>query len=226
MNKINLILKIAVITSVVLLFNSCAPSRIVRPLDKGQKAISANFGGPLMGFAGTTIPMPLTSIVYAQGVTDNATVFGSVHSTALLFGVLQTDIGVCYSPYYNDSLRLGVSITPALNVAVDTWEGNFKLWPQVDVNVYWDIKPKKSYIYAGIDNWFELSSTRAHGEAQQNRWLFNTQLGFTHVREKWDYNFEAKYLLPYLENEPNVVKYRGISGKGAIGLYFTLTRKF
>ncbi|MBL4594071.1 MAG: hypothetical protein JKX68_09685, partial [Flavobacteriales bacterium] len=120
-------------------FLSCMPSRIVRPLDKGQKAVGAHLGGPLIGFTGTTIPMPFTSIMYAQGITEKTTVFGSIHITSLLFGVIQTDIGACHNLYYNDSSRIGLSVTPAINMAYDKWEGKFKLWPQVDVNMYWDI---------------------------------------------------------------------------------------
>jgi len=202
------------------------PSRIVKPLDKGQKAISANLGGPLIGFSGTTIPVPFTSIMYAQGINEKITTYGSIHTTSLLFGVFQTDLGACYGLYYNDSLRIGLSVTPAANIAYDKWEGNFKLWPQVDVNVYWDINPKKSFIYLGVDNWFELSKLKAHNETQENNWILNTQIGYTHVRKKWNYNIEAKYLVPYLNNQPNVVEYKGINDKGAVGIYISFTRKF
>jgi len=205
---------------------SCAPSRIVRPLDKGQKAIGLNLGGPLIGFSGTTIPVPFTSLMYAQGVTEKTTVFGSIHTTSLLFGVIQTDIGVCHRLYYSDSTRIGLSVTPAINLAYDKWEGNFKVWPQIDINVYWDIKPKKSFVYLGVDNWFELSGKKAHEQTQQNRWIINPQIGYTNSRNKWNYNIEFKYLVPYLNNEPGVVDYKGVNGKGAVGVYLSFTRKF
>ena len=202
------------------------PSRVVRPLQKNQKTVDFHLGGPLIGFAGKTIPMPLTSLNYAQGITDKLTGFGSIHTTSLMFGVLQTDIGACYGLYYSDSLRIGLSVTPALNIATDLRENNFKVWPQLDVNLYWELKPQLSFIYVGIDNWFELSGVKAHEETQENRWLFSPQIGFRYVRKKWNYNIESKYLLPYLNNTPNVVDYKGINGKGAIGIYLTLTRKF
>jgi len=217
-----------IIIAWILVFHlfSCMPSRIVRPLDKGQKTIGAHLGGPLIGFAGTTIPIPFTSIIYAQGVSEKTTVFGSIHTTSLLFGVIQTDIGACYNIYYNDSVRIGFSVTPAINMAYDKWEGNFKLWPQVDVNMYWDIKPKKSFVYLGVDNWFELSDKKAHDQDQTNRWIINPQIGYTNVRKKWNHNIEIKYLVPYKDNEPGVVDYKGINGKGAVGIYVSFTRKF
>src|ERR1035437_5357458 len=153
--------------ALLFLFSSCTPSSLVRPLDKGQKVVSASLGGPLIGFAGTTIPVPLTSVMYAQGITNKTSVFGSVHPTSLLFGVFQTDIGICQGLYYNDSLRIGFSVNPALNLAFDKWEKQFKCWPQLDVNMYWNIKPNKSFLYAGVENWFELAKYKAYKETQQ-----------------------------------------------------------
>ncbi len=205
---------------------SCAPSRVVRPLKKGEKQVAANLGGPMIGFAGTTIPLPLSAFSYAQGVNEDVTVFGGLHSTALLYGVIQTDIGVCYNLYHPDSSRLGVSVNPVLNFAYDTWEGNSRLWPEIDVNVYWEFNTDKSFVYAGASNWFELSSEGTHEQELSNRWLINPHLGYTYVRDKWNYNIETKWLVPNIDNRPNVVDYRGINGSGAIGLYFTFTRKF
>lgn len=205
---------------------SCTPSRLVRPLEKGQKAINAHLGGPLIGFSGKTIPIPFTSVMYAQGLTNKTSVFGSIHTTSLLFGVFQTDIGACYQLYYHDRLRTGLSVTPALDMAFDKWEKKFKCWPQLDINAYWDIKPKKSFLYLGVDNWFEMARYKAHDQLQKNHWLFNPQLGFTYVRKKWNYNIEAKYLVPNIKNTPNVVDYRGINGHGAIGIYLSFTRQF
>lgn len=207
-------------------FFSCMPSRIVRPYEKNQKSVDIHLGGSLIKFGGATIPLPLTSITYAQGITDKVTLFGSLHTTSLLYGVFQTDIGACYGLYYNEKLRLGFSVTPAVNIAVDRWEGKFKLWPQLDANMYWDIKSKKSFVYLGVSNWFELSNSAPHDQQQNNRWLVNPQIGITHVRKKWNYSFEAKYLVPTIENKPNAVDYKGINGKGAVGVYFSFTRKF
>ncbi len=222
----NIQLKLTAIIVLVVFFQSCAPSRIVRPLEKGERQVALNVGGPLLGFAGTTIPMPLTAVSYAQGITDNVTAFGGIHTTAMLFGVFQTDVGVCYNLYHPDSSQFGLSVNPVINMAFDKWEGNFKLWPEIDVNAYWEFTPQKSFIYLGASNWFELSGTRAHDEVQENRWLFNPHLGYTYVRNKWNYNIETKYLVPNVATQPNVVDYKGIGGNGAVGVYFTFTRKF
>ncbi|HEY4799655.1 MAG TPA: hypothetical protein VII99_11305 [Bacteroidia bacterium] len=213
------------VLAAVVILSSCAPSRLVRPLEKGQKIISANLGGPLIGFSGKIIPVPLSSIMYAQGLKENTSVFGSLHTTSLLFGVIQTDIGICRRVYYNDSLRLGVSVTPALNLAIDKWEWHSKCWPQLDVNVYRECRSKKSFYYAGMENWIELAMNRADGTTQKQHWIFAPQAGFTYCRKKWNYNIEMKYIAPNISNLLSVVDYKGIGGKGAMALYFTFTRK-
>ena len=205
---------------------SCAPSRIVRPLEKGQQTISANVGGPLIGFAGTTIPMPLSSFSYAHGVKDNVTLFGGMHATAMLYGVFQTDIGACIGVLNQDSTKIGLSVNPVLNLAFDKWEGNFKAWPEIDVNVYWQFSPNKSFAYLGISNWFELASKKAHEQPQEHRMLINPHLGYTYVRTKWNYTMELKYLTPNIKNQPNVVDYKSFGERGGVGVYFNFSRKF
>jgi len=220
------LIQLARIIGVLLFFQSCAPSRVVRPLKKGEKQLSANLGGPMLGFAGLVIPMPLSSISYAQGVSDKVTFFGGLHATAMLYGVFQTDIGASINLYHPDSSQFGLSVNPVVNMAYDKWEGNFKLWPEIDVNAYWEFNQDKSFAYVGVSNWFELSNTRAHEEIQENRWLVNPHFGYTYVRNKWNYNFETKWLVPNIATKPNVVDYKGVNGKGGIGIYFTVTRKF
>ena len=94
---------------------SCAPSRFVKPLKKNEKALNLSLGGELIRFGNAVIPVPFTSIVYGQGITDKTTVFGSIHTTSALFGNFQTDVGVVQQLYKNDSLKIGITISPALN---------------------------------------------------------------------------------------------------------------
>src|ERR1017187_7579141 len=194
-------------TPCLILFEACAPSRLVRPLEKGQKAISADLGGPVIQFKNALIPIPLTTLMYGQGISDKTSVFGSLHTTSLLFGVLQTDIGACQRIYYNDSLRLGISFNPALNIAQEfwpQWSGGFKCWPQLDLNIYWEVKAKKSFFYLGVENWFEFASTRAEDQAQTTHWIFCPQAGYTWARPKWNFNVELKDIGPNINNLPNV----------------------
>ena len=216
------------IFALVFLF-SCAPSRIVKPLKKGENVISINAGGPLIGFAGSTIPVPFSAVSYGRGISEKNTFFASLHLTALAFGNFQTDIGIVKELYKYDSLNTfipGITISPVANLIIDKWQGNFKFWQQFDVNTYLDINKGKHFVYFGISNWFELSKTKAHNEIQQNHWIFNPHFGLSGQKGKWNNSFEIKILAPNYNNQDIVVDYKTIGNKGAIGIYYSLYRKF
>jgi len=207
------------------LLSGCATSRLVRPLKANEHMIGFSTGGPLFKFSGTTIPMPLSSFFYARGFTEKTTGFGSLHTTSLLYGVFQTDIGVCHQLYQNDELRLGVSANPVLNVAIDRWEKHLKVWPQLDVNAYWELKPSESFLYAGFANWFELSAYKEVNDTKRFRhWIISPHLGFQYHRNRWVFTIESKVLAPHVNNTSNVVEYTGVGDRGAVGIYLGVNR--
>jgi hypothetical protein len=207
------------------LFFACSPTRLVKPLAKGEQAIGANLGGPLIQFAGAPIPIPYTSAFYAKGLNNKTSVFGSVHLTALAFGVFQTDIGICQQVYHSSKMDWGIGVNPALNIAIDRWEWNTKIWPQLDINVYKNWGTKRM-LYLGVNNWFEPSAKRAHNETQAKHWYLNPHIGFMYNRGKYSYGVETKWVAPGVTNVPNVVDYIGVNQQGALGVYFQFLRKF
>ncbi len=57
---------IAIVVFIGIIFQNCAPTRFVKPLDKNQNAISANLGGPLIHFGKAVTPIPFTSFMYGR----------------------------------------------------------------------------------------------------------------------------------------------------------------
>jgi hypothetical protein len=218
--------RILSIISLAGLLSYCAPSRYVRPLAEKEHAATANLGGPLIGFGGAVIPIPLTSIGYGYGLNTQTTVFGNLHTTALLYGTLQTDIGVCRT-IANIGARSMLTGNLLFNAAVSKWDGEGRIWPQVDFNyIYQFTKSGNSFVYAGLGNWFELSAKRAHEQEQKKHVFFNPQIGIQYTHNRWNYRFEAKGLALGIPNQPNAVDYKGIGGKGAVGIYFGITLCF
>lgn len=219
----NIVRSVLWITLSLFLLNACAPSRFVKPLSKGQHAVSGSFGGPLIKFAGAPIPLPFSTISYGKGITDRITAFGSLHTTSLLFGNLQSDIGICADVYKKN--KFGFSVTPALQQGVSYKDAHsLRLWPSLDVNARYEFT--KGFLYAGMHNWFELKRDGAN-DTKLNRWLLpNYHIGFTKENAKFNHQFELKYLLPLQPVYPGVVDYIGINGKGAFGIYYCLIRKF
>ncbi len=208
----------------VWLISACAPSRFVKPLDKGQTVVSASLGGPLILFANTTIPMPLTSVAVGHGFKEGFTGFAGLHTTALAFGVLQTDIGFVKNVNKQKGWVPGVSVSPVANLMMDKWQGKFSFFPQVDANAYWSYPKKPHFVYFGVSNWFDLNSKRSQGDPQKTHWFPIMQLGNTIVQRKWSYSIEVKFA-PKI-NHPVIVDYQGFGTGTALGAYIGVSRKF
>lgn len=216
---------------------SCAPSRYVKPLIKGESTIQANFGGPIAKVPGIgSIPLPLTSLGYGYGLKNNLTLFGNFHPTSLMFGVGQIDIGASCLVWSRE--KMGISLQPTVNACLDFYTGSNRLWPQLDANYYWDYSAlrtkgkngkgfqKTRTVYGGISNWFDPYLIESQGRKNQQFWIPSLQLGHLWERNQWVYQLEAKILAPIYSNQNIVVDYRSLTGNyGALGLYFSLYYK-
>ncbi|MEL6672747.1 MAG: hypothetical protein AAFR61_11170 [Bacteroidota bacterium] len=215
--------------------SGCAPSRIVRPLERGQSAVNGHLGGPMTQVDSLSFPLPLTSIGMAYGLSDQLTAYGHLHLTAASFRTLQLDAGVTYGFSRPFRLRPGISVSPSLNfmaaprVDQDTEERLLggRLYPQLDAHLWWEYGRKRHVLYTGLSNWFELRGLRAHEEVQPQRWIPSIMLGHTFTGYRWDITLEARQIAPHISNENLVVNWQSITGgKGATGLYIGFIRKW
>ncbi|MEN8787222.1 MAG: lipoprotein [Flavobacteriales bacterium] len=220
--------KVIFYLSTLFILASCASSRFVEPLKKGEQVVALDVGGPTIEFGGAVIPIPLSSIVYARGIDTNLTVFGSVHVTSLLFGNIQTDLGATYRFFESKKSFLpSLSTSVNGNAIYDMNDSKFKFWPQLDLNAYWNFGEKDHYVYAGVSNWWELADVRSQERAQLDRWLVNPQIGLVIKTNKWFYSLETKFLGPSHNNVNLFVPYFSLLGeKGASAIYFGIGRKF
>lgn len=218
--------KFLFITFLFALLSNCAPSRYVKPLAEKQHAASFSFGGPLIKFSGAPIPIPFSTLGYGYGLTDNVTLYGNLHTTSALFGNGQLDLGTTFTIYKKEN-KFGITASPAFQLAYNIRNATgFRVWPSADVNAYFHPAKKPSYLYAGINSWFEFSKLKAHDETQQKHILPNLQAGYVVVKTKWQHQFECKYLGIGIPNLPGVVDYIGVAHKGSFGIYYSLVRKF
>jgi hypothetical protein len=215
-----------VLVSISIISYACNPARVVKPLAKSETMVGANIGGPAIYLGSAPIFIPLTSIYAARGLTDRTTMFASLQTTSALFGVFQTDIGITQGIIKPKGWIPGISISPVVNLMFDRWEKKFSFYPEVDVFAYWHYKPSENFIYAGMNNWFELRNTRAHGEVQQTHWIPSISLGHQWKGKKLNFQLEVKYIAPNLSNENIVVDYISLSQSGAIGFYFGINKVF
>ncbi len=217
------ILHILVPLLVILVISSCAPTRVIKPLPKGEKTVGATFGGPLINFAGAIIPIPYTSAWGAYGIDSSTTAWAGLHTTSLAFADFQLDFGFTKNVYTSKSSYIpNISLTPALNFMHSFRDAEGRLYPELDINFYWD-KPKHLY-YLTFSNWFILSSEKAHGEKITQHWVPTINTGIMFKRPKTTYQLELRYLAPFNKNY-SVVEYFSPMGTGALGIYFGVNFK-
>ena len=180
----------------------------------------------MITFAGAPIPVPFTTLTYGYGLTDKLTGFCSIHTTSLLFGNAQSDLGALFNLYQYKN-KFGLTASTAMQIAYNIRnKTGLRAWPTADLNAYFHFNEKPSYLYAGVNSWFELSKYKAHNQPQQRHAIPNLHTGYMIVKPKWQHQFELSYLGIGIANTPGVVDYIGISGKGALGFYYSLIRKF
>lgn len=214
------------LTFFILIFSSCAPSRFVKPLDKKQQALNLSLGGPLINYSSLTIPMPFLTATYGYGIDSTLTGFGSLNITSAVYGNLQMEIGATKRLLKQQGYFPAISINPVANIIYRNKDAS-RLYPELDINAYWDHNNGRNFFYIGASNWFELKQKRAFDERQQNHWLITPMLGETFVRKKWNYTVEAKIITPGLLNNKSPVEYKTPLGNhGALGIYFSVSRKF
>src|SRR5690606_36740086 len=99
-------------------------------------------------------------------------------------------------------------------------------YPDLQVLGWWKYSQKERYFYSGVGTWVELQKEKAHGEIQQNDLLPWAQIGHLWERPKFTYSVEAKYIAPFTSHEDIVVDYVAPGKTGAIGVYFSFSRRF
>ena len=210
----------------LLFFIACAPTRFVKPLNKKQHAVNLSLGGPLIKYGEATIPIPFLTANYGYGLDSTLTCFASFNITSALYSNFQMELGCTKQVLRQKKYIPAVSITPVINVLYKSKDAR-KIYPQVALNAFWEYGKRKNFIYAGVDNWFELSKKRAFDVKQQNHWIVMPMIGHSFAGKKWNFNIEAKIIAPNLSNEKLVVDYvTPLNKNGAFGVYFGYTRKF
>lgn len=216
------------IVSILVYIFSCSPTRVIKPLNKGEKQISASLGGPLINYSSTTIPIPFTSIGGAYGIDEDFSLFGALYPTAAAYGVFQTEIGLVNQLKAPDTLKfykLGVSLNPSLNFLIDHWKGNFRFWPKYDFNIYSLIgKNRKSFLYLGLSHWYDFYAVKAHGVLNDRFIISHLNSGIMINKGAWNHQLDIKLFSTY--NKNIVVDYYSPIGSIPWGIYYSISKNF
>lgn len=205
---------------------ACGPTRFVKPLEKNQQAVNLSLGGALIKKGNATIPIPFLTATYGYGLDSAITTFGSLNITSALFGNFQTELGATFQLIKQHHYFPALSATPVVNFIYRNTDA-YKLYPQADINAYWNYNSAANYFYIGICNWFELARKQPDDLSQTHRWIFTPLIGHSFNAAKWNFIVELKVIAPNVSNEKNVVEYQTpFKTHGALGIYTGYTYKF
>lgn len=198
---------------------SCNTTRVVKPLDKGETRISADLGGPIIGF-----PVPLSSISVAHGLNEKLSVFGGFHTTTLAWHSLQFDLGANYSLLEPTDWKPGITGNFILNPIISLRDGKSSLFPELGASFYWELS-EKHIPYVGVTNWFDVGYNSTELEKGK---LFHPAigLGYNYEATNWIFGLESKWINLNKQLHIPQVEHTSIGGNGAVGLYFKAAYRF
>lgn len=210
------------ILALIIINYSCSSVRQIRPLDKGESAVTFSLGGPITELGDIYSPLPLLSVGYNRGIIGRKLdIEAGLHLTEGLYGVLMLDAGINYRPVLSCGFRPGVIISPKLFFTTDFSESGARLYPDLTLSSYWKVK-QNLFLYLGLENWFEVYSERNDGNDQNNHWLIVPFVGINCGNEKLLFQFETRAYTPNLKNTGRPTNNIGFGDNGILGFFVGL----
>ena len=112
---------------------SCAPTKIVVPLQEGQVQIGATLGRPKVNSGS----LPLMGIYAAKGISNATTAYGAAQLSSALFGTIQLDGGVVKGLRPSSGILPGLSYSYGGNLFVSSRDYATRIYPETGINVFW-----------------------------------------------------------------------------------------
>lgn len=206
------------------IFWQCSPLRVVKPLEVGKTQAQVEYGGPIIEFGSIPIPMPLISLGLAHGYTEHTSIHGGLHLTSLAAANLHLDGGITRGFIVPEKWRPGLSGTLQADLILGFRELEFRIYPQANLNVYWQHGNHIPYISVG--NWFDFFRGTTQAPDFLPGWIPVLHLGHRIERENWDIGIEIQYIGAFSDNREVVVSYANPFNYGAFGIYFLAAKNF
>lgn len=199
---------------VVLAFLSlhCGVTQPVRVLPENETRLAVSLGGPVMPVGDIAIVVPYLNVGIQYGQRENMTVFGNIHTTALLFKDLGLDGGFAARLLREKGIRPEVTLKGQVYFFWDFIRGNNKrLFPTATINASYTVGDR-SLIYFGADNLYQV---------HQPEYFFAPLLGYQFgLTETMTMQIETKWLAANKDTRHGIFEgTASITGKGNVGFY-------
>lgn len=197
----------------------CGVTHPVRTLPEGEMQVSGSLGGPLIPFAGTTIPVPYATVGIAKGITDDITATASGHVLMAAFGNVAVDAGAAARLASEDGWVPEVVVKGEVYLFSTMKEfSDLRAFPRVSVTGSYDLG--SLLLYGGTDALLQFSGTdhlfiSPYGGAQ-------IPLGGT-----WGLLTELKWMAANIDTRHGIFEgHAALGGYGNVGLFFGVTYGF
>lgn len=198
---------------------SCAPTKIVVPLQEGQVQIGATLGRPKVNSGS----LPLMGIYAAKGISNATTAYGAAQLSSALFGTIQLDGGVVKGLRPSSGILPGLSYSYGGNLFVSSRDYATRIYPETGFNVFWQ---QGSHILNFSANtwvdptWFLTEYNRGQ--------ILAPSLGAGYrLRYKWiEFQTELKIVNPTREIMIPQAYVPSTFGLGGRGLYWGIALNF
>ena len=202
----------------------CTTSQTARPLPQGTQQVSFSFGGPIFevpSSGGLTIPIPNMNLEYRRGIKPKLDVHMGTNLFTPIIGVLGLHGGATYGLLSQDGKRPALSVTDRLFLYSNHFDGRKEgvqaLWPvnELELNVSW--KHGDHLYYVNVVNNIDFLLPRL---------LLSPGVGADFKLGSWQLGPHLRWYAPYEDTTLAVLTYPAPGKRGAIGVGFTLGRRF
>lgn len=187
--------------------------------------VSVGLGGPLIQFKGLIIPVPFSQVDFSYGLTDRISVQAGLNTTSLLFGVAQLRLNGLVGLKNPNGWLPGISFSFQQHLFLDRWQKAFSWYPEPGFHLFWHLPNHRHLLFAGGSGWMEIKTPKINFD-DRPFFLPIIQAGYQNMGEKWAWSVESRWIAPNISHQNLVTSYVSPTQSGALGLYFSLSRKF
>ncbi|MEW5800342.1 MAG: hypothetical protein AB1728_15185 [Bacteroidota bacterium] len=194
-------------------YTGCGVTQPVRTIEEGTTEIISSFGGPVIPLDGLAIPTPYLNIGALYGFSNDLTLFGNAHVTALLFKDIGIDGGAAMTLVKETGWYPEVVLNGRLYFFWDFIRSNNKrIFPMATLTASY-ATGSRSLFYFGIDNVYQVHEPNV---------FVSPLLGYQFpMSAKMVSQIEIKWLASNKETRHGVFEgVTSIAGRGGIGIFF------
>ncbi|MCK9407515.1 MAG: hypothetical protein WCX28_01140 [Bacteriovoracaceae bacterium] len=145
--------------SILVILTGCGITQPIRPIEEGTAQVIASFGGPIIPFAGISIPIPYLNVGAIYGYRPNLTLYGNAHITALLYKDVGVDAGFSSRLIPEKGFRPEVTINGRAYFFWDAFrENTMRLYPTGTLTGSYMIGDRSLW-YFGVDNLYQFTTS-------------------------------------------------------------------